>query len=160
MFLHLFTITTLLIVSCLAVGQTRDTDTLKTIKGDGSKLEVQREKSSSAEDDYEEWVRNMPIKDEIVEENVLKPIEPDFRKRVKPNDIARQQTTFKFNKPKSMMPEDNRLEYAKVSQRNTSGAMTIGVNILGVLNKLLSKRKRMSRKERTREKLRRIIESY
>lgn len=56
--MHLFTITTLLIVSCLAVGQTRDTDTLKTIKGDGIKLEVQREKSSSAEDDYEEWVRD------------------------------------------------------------------------------------------------------
>ena len=161
MFLHLLAITVLLIIPSLAFGQTSETDTLTARMGDSRKLETERAKVDSIERAFEEWVRNMPIADKSAEGKVLKPIEPDFKKMVKPNDsIRQQQIAFKIKMPKNMMPIDNRLETTKSFQRNQSGAMTVGINIFGVLEKLFPKRKRMSKKEREREKLRRILENY
>lgn len=161
MFLHLLAITVLLIIPSLAFGQTSETDTLTVRKGDARKLETERAKVDSIERAFEEWVRNMPIADKSAHGEVLKPIEPDFKKMVKPNDsIRQQQIAFKIKMPKNMMPIDNRLETTKSFQRNQSGAMTVGINIFGVLEKLFPKRKRMSKKEREREKLRRILENY
>lgn len=161
MFLHLLAITVLLIIPSLAFGQTSETDTLTARKGDSRKLETERAKVDSIERAFEEWVRNMPIADKSAEGEVLKHIEPDFKKMVKPNDsIRQQQIAFKIKMPKNMMPIDNRLETTKSFQRNQSGAMTVGINIFGVLEKLFPKRKRMSKKEREREKLRRILENY
>lgn len=161
MFLHLLAITALLIIPSLAFGQTKETDTLTARKGVSRKLEMERARVDSIERAFEEWVCNMPVADKSAEREVLKPIEPDFKKMVKPNDsIRQQQITFKIKMPKNMMPIDNRLEATKSFQRNQSGAMTIGINIFGVLEKLFPKRKRMSKKEREREKLRRILENY
>lgn len=161
MFLHLLAITVLLIIPSLAFGQASETDTLTARKGDARKLETERAKVDSIERAFEEWVRNMPIADKSAEGEVLKPIEPDFKQMVKPNDsIRQQQIAFKIKMPKNMMPIDNRLETTKSFQRNQSGAMTVGINIFGVLEKLFPKRKRMSKKEREREKLRRILENY
>jgi hypothetical protein len=161
MFLHLLAITVLLIIPSLAFGQTSETDTLTARMGDSRKLETERAKVDSIERAFEEWVRNMPIADKSAEGEVLKPIESDFKKMVKPNDSIRQQLiAFKIKMPKNMMPIDNRLETTKSFQRNQSGAMTVGINIFGVLEKLFPKRKRMSKKEREREKLRRILENY
>ena len=161
MFLHLLAITVLLIIPSLAFGQTSETDTLTARMGDSRKLETERAKVDSIERAFEEGVRNMPIADKSAEGEVMKPIEPDIKKMVKPNDsIRQQQIAFKIKMPKNMMPIDNRLEATKSFQRNQSGAMTVGINIFGVLEKLFPKRKRMSKKEREREKLRRILENY
>lgn len=117
--------------------------------------------------DYEEWLRNEPIKPEQRDSSVLRPMPPRIE-RVSPDKLV----SIRSNKigvvvmtPK--LRQDMRLAYHshfldQQRKEQAGGAMTIGVNPLSLIaiavKKIFPKRK--SKKERQREKLQQILDNY
>ena len=116
--------------------------------------------------DYEEWLRNEPMKPEQRDSSVLRPMPPRIE-RVSPDKLV----SLRSNKigvvimtPK--LRQDMRLAYQshflEQQREQAGGAMTVGVNPLSLIALAVKKifPKRKSKKERQREKLQQILDNY
>ena len=120
----------------------------------------------SAKSDYEEWLRNEPLRPELHDSTAISPIPPSMM-RVDPSKIKPQHPPISIN----IMTPELRTEMALAYQSHwleeqrkaqQGGAMTIGVNPLSllalVIDKIMPKRK--SKKQRYREQLQQILDNY
>ena len=120
----------------------------------------------STKDDYEEWLRNEPLKPELRDSSALSPIPPSMM-RLDPSKIKPKHPPISINIMTPQLRTDMQLAYQShwlEEQRKAQqgGAMTIGVSPLSlialVIDKILPKRK--SKKQRYREKLQQILDNY
>ena len=120
----------------------------------------------STKDDYEEWLRNEPLKPELRDSSAISPIPPSMM-RVDPSKIKPKHPPISINIMTPKLRTDMQLAYQShwlEEQRKAQqgGAMTIGVSPLSlialVIDKILPKRK--SKKQRQREKLQQILDNY
>lgn len=117
--------------------------------------------------DFEEWLRNEPLKSKQNRADLLKPIEPDIRQKLKaPLELDNfPKMTFNPKNPgKDLLPIDKRLEATKEFERKQSGAMMVGVDILAVasyaLQMFIKPQKHLSKKEKKKQKLKEILDNY
>ena len=120
----------------------------------------------SAKSDYEEWVRNEPLKPELHDSLAISPIEPSDLKldpsKIKPKHppISIKIITPELRNDMRLAYQSHWLEEQRKAQQG--GAMTIGVNPLSllalVIDKIMPKRK--SKKQRYREQLQQILDNY
>ena len=120
----------------------------------------------SAKSDYEEWLRNEPLRPELHDSTAISPIPPSMM-RVDPLKIKPKQPPISIN---IMTPElrtemilayhSHWLEEQRKAQQG--GAMTIGINPLSLLALVVEKimPKRKSKKQRYREQLQQILDNY
>lgn len=117
--------------------------------------------------DYEEWLRNEPMKPERCDSSVLRPlpprierISPDKLVSLRPNKIGVVIMTPKLRQDMRLAYHSHFLEQQRKEQ--VGGAMTIGLPILPLIafavKKIFPKHK--SKKERQREKLQEILDNY
>ena len=120
----------------------------------------------SAKSDFDEWLRNEPIRPELHDSTAISPIEPSMM-RMDPSKIKPVYPPVSINIITPELRNDMRLAYQShwlEEQRKAQkgGAMTIGVNPLSlialVIHKLFPKHK--SRKQRERERLQEILDHY
>ena len=120
----------------------------------------------SVKSDYEEWLRNEPLRPEQNDTIAISPIPPsipiDDPTKIKANHppVSINIMTPKLRTEMQLAYQSHWLEEQRKSQ--TGGAMTIGVNPLHLLGYLLHKLfpDRKSKKQREREKLQRILDNY
>ena len=119
-----------------------------------------------SENDFEEWLRNEPIRPELHDSSAIRPIEPSMM-RVDPSKIKPKQPAISINIMTPELRTDMRLAYhshwlEEQRKAQQGGAMTIGVNPLSliaiVIHKLFPKHK--SKKQRERERLQQILDNY
>jgi hypothetical protein len=120
----------------------------------------------SAKSDFEEWLRNEPLRPELHDSTALTPVEPSDLK-LDPSKIKPMHPPISINIMTPELRNDMRLAYQShwlEEQRKAQqgGAMTIGVNPLSlialVIHKLFPKHK--SKKQRERERLQQILDNY
>ena len=120
----------------------------------------------SAKSDYEEWLRNKPLRPELHDSTAISPIPPSMM-RVDPSKIKPQHPPISIN----IMTPELRTEMALAYQSHwleeqrkaqQGGAMTIGINPLSLLALVVEKimPKRKSKKQRYREQLQQILDNY
>ena len=120
----------------------------------------------SVKSDYEEWLRNEPLRPEQRDTMAISPIPPnipiDDPTKIKPNHppVSINIMTPKLRTEMQLAYHSHWLDEQRKSQ--VGGAMTIGVNPLHLLGYLLNKLfpDRKSKKQREREKLQRILDNY
>lgn len=117
--------------------------------------------------DYEEWLRNEPIKPELRDSSVLRPILPRID-RVPPDKLSPLPSkkmeivimTPQLRTDMQLAYQGHWLEQQRKDQ--VGGAMTIGLPVIPLIalavKKLFPKHK--SKKERQREKLQQILDNY
>ena len=119
-----------------------------------------------SENDYEEWLRNEPLKPELHDSSALSPIEPSNLK-LDPSKIKPKHPPISINIITPELRNDMRLAYhshwlEEQRKDQKGGAMTIGVSPLSlialVIHKLFPKHK--SKKQRQREQLQQILDNY
>ena len=119
-----------------------------------------------SENDFEEWLRNEPIRPELHDSSAIRPIEPSMM-RVDPSKIKPKQPAISINIMTPELRTDMRLAYhshwlEEQRKEQKGGAMTIGVSPLSlialVIHKLFPKHK--SKKQRQREQLKQILDNY
>ena len=119
-----------------------------------------------SENDFDEWLRNEPLRPELHDSTAISPIEPSIM-RMDPSKIKPVHPPVSINIITPELRNDMRLAYQShwlEEQRKAQqgGAMTIGVNPLSlialVIHKLFPKHK--SRKQRERERLQEILDHY
>ena len=120
----------------------------------------------STKDDYEEWLRNEPLKPELRDSSAISPIPPSMM-RLDPSKIQPKHPPISINIMTPKLRTDMQLAYQShwlEEQRKAQqgGAMTIGVNPLSLLALVVEKimPKRKSKKQRYREKLQQILDNY
>ena len=120
----------------------------------------------STKSDFEEWLRNEPLKPELHDSTAISPIEPSIM-RMDPSKIKPVHPPVSINIITPELRNDMRLAYQShwlEEQRKAQkgGAMTIGVSPLSlialVIHKLFPKHK--DRKQRERERLQQILDNY
>ena len=120
----------------------------------------------STKSDFEEWLRNEPLRPELHDSSAISPIEPSMM-RADPSKIKPQHPPISINIMTPELQTDMQLAYQShwlEEQRKAQkgGAMTIGVNPLSliaiVIHKLFPKHK--SKKQRQREQLQEILDNY
>ena len=132
------------------------------VEGDVKRMHV----PDSAKSDFEEWLRNEPLRPELHDSTAISPIPPSMM-RVDPSKIKPQHPPISIN----IMTPELRTEMALAYQSHwleeqrkaqQGGAMTIGINPLSllalVIDKIMPKRK--SKKQRYREQLQQILDNY
>ncbi len=119
-----------------------------------------------SENDFEEWLRNEPIRPELHDSTVISPLEPSELK-LDPRKIKPTHPPISINIITPELRNDMRLAYhshwlEEQRKAQQGGAMTIGVNPLSlialVVHKLFPKHK--SKKQRQRERLQEILDNY
>ena len=120
----------------------------------------------STKNDFEEWLRNEPMRPELHDSTAIRPAEPSELK-LDPEAIKPQHPPISINIMTPELRNDMRLAYhshwlEEQRKAQKGGAMTIGVNPLSlialVIHKILPKHK--SRKQREREKLQEMLDNY
>ena len=120
----------------------------------------------SAKSNYEEWLRNEPLKPELHDSTALSPIEPSDLK-IDPSSIKPKHPPVSIKIITPELRNDMRLAYhshwlEEQRKAQQGGAMTIGVSPLSlialVVHKLLPKHK--SKKQRYNEQLQQILDNY
>lgn len=116
--------------------------------------------------DFEEWLRNEPVRPELHDSAAISPIEPSAM-RVDPSKIKPKYPPVTINIITPELQNDMRLAYHShwlEEQRKSQqgGAMSIGVSPLSliafVIHKIFPKHK--SKKQRQRERLQQILDEY
>ena len=120
----------------------------------------------SAKSDYEEWLRNEPLRPELHDSTAISPIPPSMM-RVDPSKIKPQHPPISIN----IMTPELRTEMALAYQSHwleeqrkeqKGGAMMNGINpfslIAWAVYKIFPKHK--SKKQRQREHLQQILDNY
>ena len=119
-----------------------------------------------SENDFEEWLRNEPIRPEQHDSTAIRPVEPSDL-RLDPRKIQPKHPPISINIISPELRNDMRLAYhshwlEEQRRAQQGGAMTIGVNPLSliaiVIHKIFPKRK--SKKQRERERLQQILDNY
>ena len=119
-----------------------------------------------SENDFDEWLRNEPIRPELHDSTAISPLEPSGLK-LDPRKIKPKQPPISINIMTPELRTDMRLAYhshwlEEQRKAQQGGAMTIGVNPLSliaiVIHKLFPKHK--SKKQRERERLQQILDNY
>ena len=122
----------------------------------------------SPADDYEEWLRNEPLKPDLHDSSALQPIAPE-RSALSPKPQIEPQKpiqvvimTPKLRQDMILCYQGHMLEERKKQFYQEGGFMAGSINPLSLaallIRKLLPNRK--SKKERQREKLKQILDNY
>ena len=120
----------------------------------------------STKNDFEEWLRNEPIKPELHDSSALSPIPPSMM-RIDPSKIQPKHPPISINIMTPELRTDMQLAYhshwlEEQRKEQKGGAMTIGVSPISlialVIHKLFPKHK--SKKQRERERLQQILDNY
>jgi hypothetical protein len=118
--------------------------------------------------DFEEWLRNEPMKTSLHDSSILQPIPPQLN-NLSPKAMIPQQKpvqvvimTPKLRQDMILCYQGHMLEERKKQFRQEGGVMTGSVNPLSLAALLISKLlpNRKSKKERQREKLQQILDNY
>ena len=159
----------LMILSLLTLAimvRAQDVENRKRILLPDSAKNASPHADQKSENDFEEWLRNEPIRPELHDSSAIRPIEPSMM-RVDPSKIKPKQPAISINIMTPELRTDMQLAYQShwlEEQRKDQkgGAMTIGVNPLSliaiVIHKLFPKHK--SKKQRERERLQQILDNY
>ena len=117
--------------------------------------------------DYEEWLRNEPMKPDLNDSSALKPMDPSIE-RVSPDKLSpipSNKIDIVIMTPQ--LRQDMRLAYQshwleQQRKEQVGGAMTIGLPILPLIALAVKKifPKHKSKKERQREKLQQVLDNY
>ena len=120
----------------------------------------------SPADDYEEWLRNEPLKPDLHDSSALQPVAPQLN-HLSPKANIQQQKPVQVVIMTPKLRQDMRLAYQshfleQQRKEQAGGAMTVGVNPLSLIALAVKKifPKRKSKKERQREKLQQILDNY
>lgn len=122
----------------------------------------------SAAKDYEEWLRNEPLKPERNDSSVLQPIAPE-RSILSPQANISQQKpvqipimTPKLRQDMILCYQGHMQEERQKQFKQEGGVMVGSINPLSLAALLISKLlpNRKSKKEREREKLRQVLDNY
>ena len=122
----------------------------------------------SPADDFEEWLRNEPLKSTRRDSSILQPVPPQLN-NLSPKAMIPQQKpvqvvimTPKLRQDMILCYQGHMLEERKKQFRQEGGVMTGSVNPLSLAALLISKLlpNRKSKKERQREKLQQILDNY
>lgn len=159
----------LMILSLLTLAimvRAQDVENRKRILLPDSAKNATPHADQKSENDFEEWLRNEPIRPELHDSSAIRPIEPSMM-RVDPSKIKPKQPAISFNIMTPELRTDMRLAYQshwleEQRKEQKGGAMTIGVSPLSlialVIHKLFPKHK--SKKQRQREQLQQILDNY
>lgn len=122
--------------------------------------------SDSIKSDYEEWLRNEPLRPESGDSMSVRPLSPSDA-IVDPMELKEKQSPVSIMIMTPKLRQDMKLSYQghwleEQRKSQVGGAMTIGVNPLAFIGYLISKifPKRKSKKQREREKLQQILDNY
>ena len=119
-----------------------------------------------SENDFEEWLRNEPIRPELHDSTAISPVVPSTM-RADPSKLKPKQPPVSINIMTPELRTDMRLAYhshwlEEQRKEQKGGAMTIGVSPISlialVIHKLFPKHK--SKKQRQREQLKQILDNY
>ena len=118
--------------------------------------------------DFDEWLRNEPLKPQQQDSTLFQPVPPDLNhlspqaniKQMKPVQV--KVMTPKLRQDMILCYQGHMLEEQQKQNRLEGGAMMVGVSPLSLaaflLHKLFPNRK--SKKERQREKLKQVLDNY
>ena len=118
--------------------------------------------------DFEEWLRNEPLKSTRRDSSILQPVPPQLND-LSPKAMMPQQKpvqvvimTPKLRQDMILCYQGHMLEERKKQFRQEGGVMTGSINPLSLAALLISKLlpNRKSKKERQREKLQQILDNY
>ncbi|MBQ9230522.1 MAG: hypothetical protein IJ190_04990 [Prevotella sp.] len=125
-----------------------------------------RLRQDSLRSDYEEWLRNEPLRSVPRDSQVISPMESHFS-AINPLEQIPEHSKVNINIITPALKTDMRLAYQshwleEQRKEQQGGAMMIGVNPLSLIGYVLSKilPHRKSKKEREREKLKQILDNY
>ena len=156
----------LLLLALAIMVRAQDVENKKRIHVPDSAKNATPHSDHSSENDFEEWLRNEPIRPELHDSSAIRPIEPSMM-RVDPSKIKPKQPAISINIMTPELRTDMRLAYhshwlEEQRKAQQGGAMTIGINPLNliaiVIHKLFPKHK--SKKPRERERLQQILDNY
>ena len=122
----------------------------------------------SPADDYEEWLRNEPLKPDLLDSSALQPVAPQLNHLSPKANIQQQKPvqvvimTPKLRQDMILCYQGHMLEEQKKQFHQEGGVMTGSINPLSLAALLISKLfpNRKSKKERQREKLQQIWDNY
>ena len=158
-----------IMLSLLALAimvRAQDVENRKRIHVPDSAKNATPHSDQKSENDFEEWLRNEPIRPELHDSSAISPIEPSTM-RLDPSKIKPTHPPVSINIITPELRNDMRLAYHshwldEQRKAQQGGAMTIGVNPLSlialVIHKLFPKHK--SKKQRQREQLQQILDNY
>ena len=159
----------LMILSLLTLAimvRAQDVENKKRIHVPDSAKNATPHSDHSSENDFEEWLRNEPIRPELHDSSAISPIEPSTM-RLDPSKIKPTHPAVSINIITPELRNDMRLAYQshwleEQRKQQQGGAMTIGVNPLSLAALIISKifPHRKSKKERQREKMQQILDNY
>ena len=122
--------------------------------------------ADSVKNDFEEWLRNEPLREVSHDSTLLRPLPPSMP-IVHPRELQPKPPSVSINIMTPNMKTDAALAYQShwlEEQRKAQqgGAVTIGVSPLAVIGYVLHKLfpKRKSKKQRERERLQQILDNY
>ena len=156
----------LLLLALATMVRAQDVENRKRILLPDSAKNASPHADQKSENDFEEWLRNEPIRPELHDSSAIRLIEPSMM-RVDPSKIKPKQPAISINIMTPELRTDMRLAYhshwlEEQRKAQQGGAMTIGVNPLNliaiVIHKLFPKHK--SKKQRERERLQQILDNY
>ena len=137
------------------------------VSSDEKKVSIPDSIKSPASD-FEEWLRNEPLKSTRRDSSILQPVPPQLN-NLSPKAMMPQQKpvqvvimTPKLRQDMILCYQGHMLEERKKQFRQEGGVMTGSVNPLSLAALLISKLlpNRKSKKERQREKLQQILDNY
>ena len=156
----------LLLLALATMVRAQDVENRKHIHLPDSASIATPHSDQRSENDFEEWLRNEPLRPELRDSTAISPIEPSDLK-LDPKKIKTTHPPVSINIITPELRNDMRLAYQShwlEEQRKAQkgGAMTIGVSPLSliaiVIHKLFPKHK--SKKQRERERLQQILDNY
>ena len=159
----------LMILSLLTLAimvRAQDVENRKRILLPDSAKNASPHADQKSENDFEEWLRNEPIRPELHDSTAISPVVPSTM-RADPSKLKPKQPQVSINIMTPELRTDMRLAYhshwlEEQRKAQQGGAMTIGVNPLSliaiVIHKLFPKHK--SKKQRERERLQQILDNY
>jgi hypothetical protein len=123
-------------------------------------------KTDSLKSDYEEWLRNEPLRSAPRDSQVISPMESHIS-AINTLEQMPERPKVNINVITPALRTDMRLAYQnhwleEQRKEQQAGAMTIGVNPISLIAYLISKLfpHRKSKKQREREKLKQILDNY
>ena len=137
------------------------------VSSDEKKVSIPDSIKSPA-DDFEEWLRNEPLKPTRRDSSILQPVHPQL-KSLSPKAMMPQQKpvqvvimTPKLRQDMILCYQGHMQEERKKQFRQEGGVMVSSVNPLSLAALLISKLlpNRKSKKERQREKLQQVLDNY
>lgn len=156
----------LLLLALAIMVRAQDVENRKRILLPDSAKNASPRADHKSENDFDEWLRNEPIRPELHDSTAISPVVPSTM-QADPSKLKPKQPPVSINIMTPELRTDMRLAYhshwlEEQRKAQQGGAMTIGVNPLSliaiVIHKLFPKHK--SKKQRERERLQQILDNY